>query len=123
MAADRRWYRGNAWCAKTMATNLVILLSTCLLVSLAACDASSHQQIVGKWQAGGAIKVTAEFDRKGVAQLTIFGQTVRGRYEWVGDNVLQCTLNGITTRYRIKVSATQLELTDDRNQTIVYDRR
>ena len=123
MAADRRWYRGNAWCAKTMATNLVVLLSTGLLVSLAACDASSRQQIVGKWQAGGALKVTAEFDRKGVAQLTIFGQTVRGHYEWVGDNVLQCTLNGITTRYRIRVSATELELTDEHNQTIVYDRR
>ena len=48
MAADRRWYRGNAWCAKTMATNLVVLLSTGLLVSLAACDASSRKQIVGE---------------------------------------------------------------------------
>ena len=123
VVADRRPYRGTAWFAKTVITNPVVLVSTCLLVSLAACDASSHQQIVGKWQAGGAIKVTAEFDRYGVAQLTIFGQTVRGRYAWVGDNVLQCTLNGITTRYRIRVSATELELTDERNQTIVYERR
>jgi hypothetical protein len=106
-----------------MITKLVVLLSTCLLVSLVACDVSSHQRLVGKWQARTALKVTAEFDPKGVAQLTMFGQTVRGRYEWVGDNLLQCTLNGMTTRYRVEVSATQLELTDERNQTIVYERK
>ena len=106
-----------------MITKLVVLLSTCLLVSLVACDVSSHQRLVGKWQARTALKVTAEFDPKGVAQLTQIGQTVRGRYEWVGDNLLQCTLNGMTTRYRVEVSATQLELTDERNQTIVYERK
>src|SRR5262245_30995600 len=108
-----------------MITKLAVLLSTCLLVSLVACDVSSHKRLVGKWQARSALKVTAEFDKNGVAQLTMFGQTVRGHYEWVGENVLQCTLNGMTTRYRVQVSATELELTDERNQnqTIVYERK
>jgi hypothetical protein len=53
----------------------------------------------------------------------MYGQTVRGKYKLDGGNELEWTLNGITTKSKVNVTATELELTNDANQTIKYKRR
>ena len=87
-----------------------------------ACGSSPQSLIVGKWEVESAVKMTAEFSRDGTAKITIFGQTVQGRYQLNGDNELEWNLNGKTTKGKVKVTATELELTDDQNRTIRYKR-
>jgi hypothetical protein len=67
--------------------------------------------------------MTAEFGGDGTARITMFGQTVKGKYKLDGGNELEWTLNGITTKSKVNVTATELELTNDQNQTIKYRRR
>ena len=67
--------------------------------------------------------MTAQFSRDGTAKLTMFGQTLRGTYKLNAENELEWTLNGRTTKNRIRVTANELELTDDANQTIKYIRK
>ena len=64
--------------------------------------------------------MTAEFSRDGTAKITMFGQTVQGTYKLDDANDLVWTMNGITTKAKLKVTATELELTDDSNRTIRY---
>ena len=52
----------------------------------------------------------------------MFGQTLNGTYKLNGENELEWTLNGRTTKARVHVTASELELTDDANQTIKYRR-
>ena len=103
-----------------MKMNLVI---AGLLLSLSACFRSSPQDlIVGKWKAGqGGIKVTAEFARDGTAKLTMFGQMLQGTYKLERDE-LEWTLNGKTTKSKVKVTATELEVTGGGGSTIIYTR-
>ena len=78
--------------------------------------------ILGKWEVESAIKMTAEFSRDGTAKLTMFGQTLQGTYKLNAENELEWTLNGKTTKSKVNVTATELELTDDANRTIKYKR-
>ncbi len=66
--------------------------------------------------------MTVEFSRDGTAKLTMFGQTLQGTYKLNAENELEWTLNGKTTKSKAKVTATELELTDDSNRTIKYKR-
>lgn len=88
---------------------------------LSACIPSPQSLIIGKWEAEAAAKVTAEFSPDGTAKLTMFGQTLHGTYKLNGDE-LEWTVNGITTKMKIHVTATELELTNDTNQTVKYKR-
>jgi hypothetical protein len=67
--------------------------------------------------------MTAEFRRDGTAKVTMFGQSLQGTYKLNGENELEWTMSGITTKSRVNVTATELEVTDDANRTITYQRR
>ena len=78
--------------------------------------------IVGKWEVENApLKMMAEFHGDGTAKITMFGQTVQGKYR-LDAGELVWTLNGITTKGKVNVTATELELTDEQNRTIKYKR-
>ena len=113
----------NLW-EINMKTNLAIVALFCLVLTLSACGGPSPQDlIVGKWKAGqGGIKVEAEFAKDGTAKLTMFEQTLRGTYNLNGDE-LEWTLNGKTTKHKVKVSATELEVTGDNKTVIIYKRQ
>ena len=116
---------------------LRIVLSICLVLVLSACGSRPQSLIVGKWkvasasvggadaqsatEAAKAIKMTAEFRRDGTAKITMFGQTLQGTYK-LNDNELEWTLGGRTTKSKVNVTATELDLTDDENRTITYKR-
>ena len=121
-----------------MNMKLSIVVLACVALLLSACGSGPQSLIVGKWEAasakaggadvgygevGSAIKMTAEFSRDGTAKMTMFGQTLQGTYKFNGENELEWTMSGITTKSKINVTATQLELTDDANRTIVYKRK
>src|SRR5262245_12042918 len=105
-----------------MKTTISLVLLTCVALLVSGCSSSPQSLIVGKWQAaapGG--KITAEFTKDGKATLTMFGQPLQGTYKVNGSDELEWTLNGKTTKHKMKVTATELELTSDGN-TIVYKR-
>jgi hypothetical protein len=52
----------------------------------------------------------------------MFGQTLQGTYKLDSGNELEWTLNGITTKSKVNVTATELELTDA-SRTITYKRK
>ena len=122
-----------------MNAKLSMLVSTCVALFLFACGARPQSLIVGKWEvasarvegadvqsaaeAAKAIKMTAEFGRDGTAKMTMFGQTLQGTYKFNGDNELEWTMSGITTKSKVNVTATELEVTDDANRTITYKRK
>jgi hypothetical protein len=80
-------------------------------------------EVAGGAEAARAIKMTAEFGRDGTAKITMFGQTLQGTYKLDDGNELEWTMNGITTKSKVNVTATKLELTDDANRTIKYKRK
>ena len=122
-----------------MNAKLRIVVSTCVLLFLSACGSRPQTLIVGKWEvasarvggadapsaseAARAINMTAEFSPDGSAKMTMFGQTLQGTYKLNGENELEWTMSGITTKSKISVTATELELTDDANRTITYKRK
>jgi hypothetical protein len=63
-------------------------------------------------------KLTAEFARDGNAKITMFGQTLGGKYKLSGHE-LECTMSGKTTKSKVKVSTTELELTSE-GKTVKY---
>jgi hypothetical protein len=115
-----------------MNTKLSIVVTVCLAVILSGCGTSPQSLILGKWEVAGAktgsaefaspIKMTAEFNRDGTAKITMMGQTLQGKYTLSADNELVWTLNGITTKSKVNVTATELDVTDDSNRTIKYKR-
>jgi len=121
-----------------MNAKLSIVVS-CGALFLSACGSRPQSLIVGKWEvagarvggadvqgaaeAGRAIKMTAEFSRDGTAKMTMFGQMLQGTYKLNGENELEWTMNGTTTKGKLKVTATELEVTDDANRTITYTRK
>src|SRR5262245_30248627 len=107
-----------------MKTNLAIVALFCLVLTLSACGGPSPEDlIVGKWKAGqGGIKVEAEFAKDGTAKLTMFEQTLRGTYKLDGEE-LEWTFNGKTTKHKVKVGATELEVTGDNKKVIIYKRQ
>jgi hypothetical protein len=104
-----------------------VKLSIAFLVGMAlfvfACAPSPQSLILGKWEVESAIKMTAEFSRDGTAKISMFGQTLQGTYKLDAGNELEWTLNGITTKSKVNVTATELELTDNANRTIKYRRK
>jgi hypothetical protein len=122
-----------------MNAKLSIVLIACAALLVYACGSSPQSLILGKWEvasakvggaevvggaeAARAIKMTAEFSRDGTAKITMFGQTLQGTYKLDGGNELEWTMNGITTKSKVNVTATELELTDDANRTIKYKRK
>lgn len=121
-----------------MNAKLSVVAATCAALLLPACGSSPQSLIFGKWEvssaevagvavapaeAGKTIKMTAEFDRDGTAKITMFGQTLQGKYRLDTDNELEWTLNGITTKGKVNVTATELDVTDGDNRTIKYTRK
>ena len=122
-----------------MKSRLSIVLVTCLALFVTACGSRPQSLILGKWEMAGAnvggadvrsaaevgrvIKMTAEFNRDGTAKLTMMGQTLQGTYKVNGGNELEWTMSGITTKSKLNVTATELEVTDDANRTIKYKRK
>ncbi len=120
-----------------MNVKLSIGVAACMVLFLSGCGSSAQSLILGKWEVegarvggaevvspevGSAIKMTAEFSGDGTAKITMLGQTVQGTYKLAGDE-LEWTVNGITTKGKLNVTATELELTDDANRTIKYKRK
>ena len=101
---------------------LRIVVATYMAVLVSACGPSPQSLIVGRWEVDSAIKMTVEFSRDGTAKITMFGQTLQGTYKLNAENELEWTLNGRTTKSKVHVTATELELTDDANRTIKYKR-
>jgi hypothetical protein len=125
-----------------MNAKLSIVLVACAVLFVSACGSrprSPQSLILGKWEvagaqvggvddesaaaAGRAIKMSAEFNRDGTAKITMMGQTLQGTYKIIGENELEWTMSGITTKSKLKVTATELELTDNANRTIKYKRK
>ena len=118
---------------------LSVLVSTCLPLLLSACGSRPQNLIVGKWEvasasvggaevpsateAGKAIKMAAEFREDATARMTMFGQTLQGTYKLDGENELEWTMGGITTKSKVSVTETELDVTDDANRTITYKRK
>jgi hypothetical protein len=121
-----------------MNSKLSIALVACGVLFVSACGSSPQNQIVGKWEiagaqvggvddvsaaaAGKAIKMSAEFYKDGTAKMTMMGHTLQGTYKINGDNELEWTMGGITTKGKLNVNGTELEVTDQANRTIRYKR-
>jgi hypothetical protein len=122
-----------------MDAKLSIVFGAWVALFLSACGSSPQSLIVGKWEvagvqvggvdnesaarAGKAIKMSAEFDKDGVAKVTMMGQTLQGSYKIIGENELEWTMSGITTKNKLNVTADKLELTDSADRTIRYKRK
>jgi hypothetical protein len=106
-----------------MTAKLTAALLACVALFVSACGPSPQDLILGKWEVENApMKMTAEFSPDGTAKITMLGQTVQGKYKLNPGNELEWTMNGMSTKGKIKVTATELELTNDANQTIKYKR-
>jgi hypothetical protein len=124
-----------------------IVLIACVALFVSGCGSSPQSLILGnpqslilgKWEvagaqvggvddesaaaAGRAIKMSAEFNRDGTAKITMMAQTLQGTYKINGENELEWTMSGITTKSKLNVTATELEVTDGANRTIKYKRK
>ena len=122
-----------SWADNT--TRLIIVAVTCGALFLSACSSGPQNLILGKWEASSAsvdgvdagsaqalstIKMTAEFAKDGTARITMFGRTMQGTYKLNGTDELEWSMNGMSTKAKVKVTATDLELTDNANRTIKY---
>ena len=106
-----------------MKAKLSIVVAAWVALFVSACGSSPQRLILGKSEVASAIKMTAEFSRDGTAKITMFGQTLQGTYKLNAENELEWTLNGRTTKSKVKVTATELEVTDDANRTVKYKRK
>src|SRR5438552_2211957 len=110
-----------------MKTRFTFVVLACVVLFMSGCGSSgqnpivgTQDPIVGKWEAGQAgSKITAEFGNDGQAKITMLGQTLQGTYKINGGDELEWTVNGTTTKYKTKVSATELELTSE-GKTVTY---
>jgi hypothetical protein len=121
-------FSAEALCESVLENNmnakLMIVVTVCVALFVAACGSSPQSLILGKWEVDSAIKMTAEFSRDGTAKITMLGQTLQGKYKLDdAGNELEWTMNGITTKTKVNVTATELELTDTLNRTIKYKRK
>jgi hypothetical protein len=99
-------------------------LVACAAIFVASCGSSSQSLILGKWEVESApIKMAAEFRSDGTAKITMLGQTLQATYKLGSGNELEWTMNGITKKSKVNVTASELELTDDENRTIRYRRK
>jgi hypothetical protein len=130
--------KGGNFLENNMNSKLSMVLVVCAMF-VSACGSGPQSLILGKWEmagaqvggvddasaaaAGKAINMSAEFNRDGTAKMTMMGQTLQGTYKIIGDNELEWTMSGITTKGKLNVTATELEVTDDANRTIKYRRK
>jgi uncharacterized protein (TIGR03066 family) len=99
-----------------------IVVATCMAL-LYGCGSSPQSLIVGKWEVENApMKMTAEFRGDGTASINMLGQRAQGTYKLSGEE-LEWSMNGMSTKAKVKVTETELELTDDQNRTIKYKRK
>ena len=106
-----------------MIAKLRSVAAACMALFVCACAPSPQSLIIGKWEADSVIKMTVEFSRDGTAKITMFGQTLHSAYKLNDENELEWAMNGISTKSKVKVSATDLEVTDIANRTIRYKRK
>jgi Lipocalin-like domain (DUF4923) len=107
---------------ENMKATLRIVVAACLLL-LVACSSSPQILILGRWEVENApTKMAAEFKSDGTATISILGHSVQGTYKLNGTDELEWSMNGISTKAKVKVTATDLELTDNANRTIKYKR-
>jgi hypothetical protein len=107
-----------------MNSKLNLVTVACMAIFISACGHSSHSLILGKWEVENApMKMTAEFDRDGTAKMTMLGQTLQGSYKVNADDELEWSMNGMSTKAKINVTTTELEVTDSENRTVKYRRR
>jgi hypothetical protein len=101
---------------------VAIVAVVCMPLALTACHRSGPQDLlIGKWVAGqGGATLKAEFNQDGTAKLHMLGQTFPGTYQLNGDE-LAWTTNGMTSKFKVKVTATELDITSGQ-QTVVYKR-
>jgi hypothetical protein len=105
-----------------MRTKLAIVMAACLVLFVSGCGSSPKDLIIGKWEAGeGGVKITAEFTKDSKANLIMFGRPVQATYNLTGDGELEWTINGTTTKSKVKITKTEMELTKD-GMTIKYRR-
>jgi hypothetical protein len=103
-----------------MKTKCACVVVACVALSVFGCGSGPQDLIVGKWEAGqSGAKLQAEFSKDGSARLIMFGKTLQGTYKVNGGDELEWTMNGATTKCKMKVTATELDLTSDGN-TITY---
>ncbi len=80
--------------------SFALVASVALFVS--SCS-SPQSLILGKWEVENApLKMTAEFSADGTARMTMFGQTLQGKYKLDDGNELEWTMNGTTTKSKSK---------------------
>jgi uncharacterized protein (TIGR03066 family) len=102
-----------------MKTKLAFVALVCVALCVSGCGSKPENLIVGKWEAGQAgVALKVEFTKDGKAKMNMFGQSLQGTYKLTGDQ-LEWTLNGMTTKCKVKVTATEMELTSD-GKTITY---
>ena len=121
-----------------MNPKLSVVALVCVALLVSACASAPQNLIIGKWEVesakaegvdvgygavGKAINMTAEFSPDGTAKISMFGKTLQGNYKMTGDNELEWTMSGITTKSKVIVTANRLELTDPSNRTITYKRK
>ena len=95
-----------------------------LLLLLVACGSAPQNLIVGRWEVVNApMKMEADFRPDGTASIGMLGQTVRGTYKLNHGDELEWSMNGMNTKAKVKVTATDMELTDAANRTIHYRRK
>lgn len=104
-------------------TSLAFCVTAFMTLSLVACGSGPQNLILGRWEVDNApMKMTAEFNPDGTGTVTMFGQTIRGKYKLTGDE-LEWDLNGRSAKAKVNVTANLLELTDEENHTIRYKRQ
>lgn len=103
-----------------MKIKFAFVVLVCVVLTMSGCGSSPQNLIVGKWEAGqeGA-KVTAELAKNGKAKRTMFGKRLQGTYKINGNDELEWTLGGRTTKFKSKVTVKQMELSGD-GHTITY---
>jgi hypothetical protein len=107
-----------------MNSKLSFVMAASVAIFMSACGYGSKSLILGTWEVENApMKMTAEFDRDGTAKITMLGQTLQGRYKLTADDELEWSMNGMSTKAKINVTGTELEVTDSENRTIKYRRR
>src|SRR5579862_6144790 len=107
-----------------MNTKVVFAIAVCAALIVCSCGSSPQSLIVGKWEMSGAkvngadvpnapvgaVKMTAEFGSDGTAKITMFGQTLQGTYKLNAANELEWTVNGETTKSKVTVTSTELDV-------------
>jgi len=107
-----------------MNSRLRIVAAGCVALCFSACGSSPQSLILGKWEVENSpMKMTAEFNRDGTAKIAMMGRTLQATYKLNGADELEWSMNGMSTKAKVNVTANELELTDNQNRTIKYKRQ